>query len=197
MATLTSKLESVNSMLGHIGESPVNSISTTSALPVSAATAISVLDETSREVQSEGWHFNTTHKYTLTPASSGIITLPDNTLHVDALDKLVDVVQRGLSLYDRKNNTNIFTKSIDVTIMFLLDFTELHEHARRYITLRASRIFQGRMVGSRELEALIARDEYLAKSRLEEIDGHSSDRNIFDNFDAASRIGINRNYDIQ
>ena len=56
MPTLTSKLEAVNSMLGHIGESPVNSISDTNALPISAATAISVLDEVSRSVQAEGWH---------------------------------------------------------------------------------------------------------------------------------------------
>ena len=52
-------------MLGHIGESPVNSISNTNALPVSAATAISALDEISRSVQSEGWQFNTEVNVTL------------------------------------------------------------------------------------------------------------------------------------
>jgi hypothetical protein len=52
------------------------------------------------------------------------------------------------------------------------------------------------MVGSRELEALIARDEFVARSRLEESDYGSSDRTIFDNFDAASRIGLNRNYEL-
>ena len=76
----------------------------------------------------------------------------------------------------------------------LFAFESLPEHARRYITLKASRVFQGRMVGSRELEALIARDEYTARARLEESDGLNSDRTIFDNFDASSRIGINRNY---
>lgn len=195
MATLTTKLEAVNSMLGHIGETPVNSISNAVSLPVSAATALGVLDEISREVQSEGWHFNTTNKHTLSPLD-GKITLPDNTLHVDALDKHIDVVQRGLTLYDRENNTTTFTKDIKVVLMVLLDWDDLHETARRYITLRASRMFQGRIVGSRELEALIARDEYQARARLEEIDSSGSDRTIFDNYDVASRIGINRNYEL-
>ena len=59
MPTLTTKLETVNSMLGHIGETPVNSIADTNALPVSAAMAVTIVDEVSREVQAEGWHFNT------------------------------------------------------------------------------------------------------------------------------------------
>ena len=48
----------------------------------------------------------------------------------------------------------------------------------------------------RELEALIARDEFIAKSLLEEVDSRGSDRTIFDNYDVYTGIGINRNYDI-
>jgi hypothetical protein len=196
MPTLTSKLEAVNSMLGHIGESPVNSISDTNALPISAATAISVLDEVSRSVQAEGWHFNTELKVTLSPAGDGTITLSDDILEVDTIDTSIDIAQRGLSLFDRSNNTSVFSKALEVNLTRLLDFTSLPEAARRYITLRASRVFQGRMVGSRELEALIARDEYNARADLMDTEGNNSDRTIFDSYAVASRIGINRNYDI-
>jgi len=196
MPTLTSKLEAVNSMLGHIGESPVNSISDTNALPISAATAISVLDEVSRSVQAEGWHFNTELKVTLSPAGDGTITLSDDILEVDTTDTSIDIAQRGLSLFDRSNNTSVFSKDLEVNLTRLLDFTSLPEAARRYITLRASRVFQGRMVGSRELEALIARDEYNARADLMDTEGNNSDRTIFDSYAVASRIGINRNYDI-
>ncbi len=195
MPTLTTKLEAVNSMLGHIGESPVNSISDTNALPVSAATAITVLDETSREVQTEGWHFNTEKDVTLTP-NSGTITLPTDALQIDTSDSSVDIVQRGSTLFDRKSNSSTFTADLKVTLLRLLDWDYLPETARRYVTLRAARIFQARVVGSRELEALIARDEYQARARLEEADYGTSDRTIFDNFDAASRIGLNRNYEL-
>jgi hypothetical protein len=179
-------------MLGHIGEAPVNSISNPSALPISASTAISVLDEISREVQSEGWYFNSEKDVTLSPDVSGNIVLDSDVVFADVVDYTLDVAQRGSKLFDRKNNTLVFTKDVTVSLIRLLDWDDLPEPARRYITLRASRIFQGRMIGSRELEALIARDEYIAKSRLEDYDSNSSDRTIFDSYDAAIRVGVNR-----
>ncbi len=196
MLTLTTKLEAVNSMLGHIGESPLNSISNTRALPISAATAITVLDEVSRSVQTEGWHFNTELKVSLSPAGDGTITLSDDILEIDTTDKSIDIAQRGRVLFDRSNNTAVFTKNLEVNLTRLLDFTSLPEAARRYITLVASRVFQGRIVGSRELEALIARDEYNARADLMDAEGNNADRTIFDSYAVASRIGLNRNYDI-
>ena len=61
---LTTKLEAVNTMLGVIGESPVNTISG-SSLPASVVVALNILDETNREVQSVGWDFNTEFDYPL------------------------------------------------------------------------------------------------------------------------------------
>ena len=194
MATLTTKLEAVNSMLGHIGESPVNTISN-SNLPVSVSTALSVLDEVSKEVQSEGWHFNTEEEVKYTPLN-GSITIGSDILQFDPVDTSLDIVQRGSTLFDRKNNTTTFTSDISVNQTRLLDWDSLPEVARRYITLKASRIFQGRIIGSRELEQLIARDEYTARANLQSADSRTSDRTIFDNYDAAVRVGINRNYDI-
>ena len=67
MATLTTQLEAVNSMLSYISESPVNAIpADLTTLPPSAEIAVNLLAETSREVQSEGWHFNTEKEYELT-----------------------------------------------------------------------------------------------------------------------------------
>lgn len=196
MLTLTTKLETVNSMLGHIGETPVNSIADTNALPVSAAMAVTIVDEVSREVQAEGWHFNTEDNVELTPDSQGNIAIPEDIIELDVADKTIDIVQRGLSLFDKRTNTTTFKDKITVSLIRLLDWDSLPEVARRYITLRASRIFQGRVVGSKELEALIARDEFQARARLMNTDGNTSDRTIFDSPDVASRIGINRNYSI-
>lgn len=193
---LTTQLEAVNVMLGNIGESPVTALSPLSSLPVSARTAISVLDEVSRDVQSEGWHFNTVNKVTLSPNVNGEIFLTDDVLHIDTLDHSKDIVQRGQQLFDRGDNTLVFDNDLKVTVTYLLDFTELHEQARRYITLKASRVFQGRIVGSQELEQQILREELKARQNLEEADGIGSDRTIFDNYDVASCVGINRNYDL-
>lgn len=197
MATLTSELNAVNTMLGYISEAPVNSIADTTALPPSAALAKGILDEVSREVQQEGWHFNTAKDYTLEVNASDEIVLPDNVLQVDAVDNRYDVVQRGTKLFNRKDYTTTFTvDEIKADITFLIDFTELPEQARRYITLKASRMFANRIVGSREIEALIYRDEIMSKAAMQEAEGNNSDRTIFDNYDTAGRIGINRRTDL-
>lgn len=193
---LTTELESVNQMLGHIGEAPINSISNEAALPISASTALVVLREVSKEVQTEEWHFNTVTDYEPVKEDTGKLRLPDNTLFVDATDTRNDVVQRGLYLYNRKDRTDVFTETIKVDLTVQLDWDELTEVARRYITLRASRLFQGRMVGSTELQSLIALDEMQARARLLELDSQSSDRTIFDSEDVYRRIGVHRNYNI-
>jgi len=198
MATLTSKLEAVNTMLGYIGEAPINSIATATALPLSAALAKNILDEVSREIQSDGWQFNTIENFKLAQGiPTGTFQVPANTLQVDAVDRSYDIVQRGLNIWDRTKNTATFTvDTLTVNMTFLLDWDDLPEQARRYITIKAGRVFQGRLVGSRELESLIMRDEMMAKARLEETDGRNSDITIFDNYDVASRVGINRSGDI-
>jgi len=197
MATLTSKLDAVNTMLGYVTEAPVNSIADTTALPPSAALAKGVIDEVSREVQQDGWHFNTAQDYKLEANASNKFVLPDNVLQVDTVDTTYDVVQRGTTLFDRKNYTDVFTEDeLKVNITFLLEYEELPEQARRYIALKASRMFANRLVGSREIEALIYRDEIRAKAAMEEAEGNNSDRTIFDNYDTATRIGINRRIDL-
>jgi len=142
MATLTTKLDAVNTMLGYVTEAPVNSIANTTSLPPSAALAKGVIDEVSREVQQDGWHFNTAQDYKLEANASNKFVLPDNVLQVDTVDTTYDVVQRGTTLFDRKNYTDTFTvDELKVNITFLLEYEELPEQARRYIALKASRMF--------------------------------------------------------
>ena len=193
---LTTELESVNQMLGHIGEAPVNSLADTAALPISASTALTVLREVSKEVQTEEWHFNTITDYEPVKEDTGKLRLPDETLFVDSVDTDMDVVQRGYYLYNRKDRTDVFSETFKVGLTVQLTWDELPEVARRYVTLRASRIFQGRIVGSAELQSLIAVDEMQARARLLELDAQSSDRTIFDSEDVYRRIGVQRNLNI-
>ena len=163
-------------MISVIGEAPVNTLGGT-AVPVTVVQAENTLDETNRAIQSEGWHFNTEHEYTLTPDSAtNKINLPSNTLRVDLDPEIYtdnDPVQRGLTLYDRKNHTDEWTKEVKASITFELDFTELPEQFRHYITVKAARIFANRFLGSREIEA---------KARAIDADSEASDRTIFDDY---------------
>jgi hypothetical protein len=182
---LTTKLEAVNTMIGVIGESPVNTISG-SSLPVSVVTALNVLDEVSREVQSDGWHYNTEYEYPLVRNASNKFSLPANVLKIDTpVDKYldIDIVQRGTTLYDRKNHTDVFSEDLDVTITFELNFEELPQQFRSYITIRAARKFANRFLGSQEIESFTLRDEVNAKATAVDSDSDNADRTIFDNYD--------------
>ena len=185
MANLTSKLDAVNIMLGVIGETPVNSLGSGSSRSANVVLAESVLEETSKEIQSEGWHFNTEHKYLLSRGTDEKIPLPLNTLKVDTPIgeyTSVDIVQRGSSLYDRKNHSETFTEDLKVSITFLLDFIQLPEQFRNYIAIRSARKFAGRFLASTEIHSLIVRDEIEAKARAVDSDNEAADITIFDNY---------------
>ena len=180
--TVTTKLEAINVMLTAIGESPVNTITSSTTTDVSIA--IQILDNVSREVQSVGWHFNTDTNYLLAKNSSDQIVLPTNCLRVDNSNKDadLDLVERGRKLWDRENHTYTITKDIRVNITWFLEFTELPETARRYITIRAARIFQDRMLASETLHAFHQVDELSALSALKEHEGDTRDHSILDNY---------------
>ena len=201
MANLTSKLDAVNTMLGVIGEMPVNSLGSGTQRSANVVLAENVLDETSREIQSEGWHFNTEHKYKLSKdASTHRIILPLNTLRVDTeVGKYtdIDIVQRGTSLYDRKNHTHKFNKDLEVSIIFLLSFIEMPEQFRSYVAIRAARKFAGRFLASSEIQGLTIRDEIEAKARAIDSDNETGDLTIFDNYSVyrvLDRTNASNNY---
>jgi hypothetical protein len=182
--TPTTELDAVNQMLGTIGEAPVNSLLGVTSLDT--AIAINVLAEMSRDVQGKGHHFNTEKAMKLTPdAFSGEIVVPVNTVDVDSVgdDASVDVALRGRRLYDRKNHTFRFTRPLTVDMVVLLPFDELPESARRYIAVRACRVFQKRQVGSTTLANFTAEDERDALMAFRRSLGRNGDHNIFNSPD--------------
>lgn len=179
MLTVTTELDAINLMLSNIGESPINTVEDNGI--VDAVLARQILRSTSIQVQSEGWHFNTELDYLLKPTfPEKEIPLPPNLLRIDSVgsDREIDVVQRGLRLYDRRNHTYQFEQSFKAGLVILLTFDELPEAARSYITIRAARIFQERIVGAEEQSSFNAKDEARALLTLQNADLKNADYNI-------------------
>jgi hypothetical protein len=187
---LTTKLEAINTMLSTVGEAPVNSL--TGSLTADIRLAQNILNESSREVQSTGWHFNTDKEVTLLPNSLNQIELSDGVARVDLegenIDTGYDVVVRGTKLYNRKERTYTFTENKKYTVTYILDWHELPESARRYIMIRASRIYQDRLVGSEKLSAFSRSDEQAALLSLRAYEMETADYSLFDNWDVAKII---------
>ncbi|WOZ55765.1 tail tubular protein A [Pelagibacter phage HTVC041P] len=182
--TRTSELEAVNTILSTIGEAPLNTLS--GSLPVDGTIAKNVLSEVSREVQSQGWHFNTHYKVTLTRDTDNKIPLATNIVRVEIDPRQYskisyDVVQRNNFLYNLAKNEETFdTNFKDVTVVYLLPFDEIPEQAKRYITIRSARIFHDRTLGANTIHKFSQEDEAKSLSILKQAESHTGDYSIFD-----------------
>ena len=88
-------------------------------------------------------------------------------------------------MYDKLNQTDVINKNLKLDVVVLLDFEVLPEVARRYITIKAARLFQERVVGSDNLSAMNRADEQQAFFVLKEMESDNGDYNIFDDYGTA------------
>lgn len=190
----TTELQAVNTMLSAVGEPPITYLE--GQKNADAAIAQNILTEISREVQTQGWHFNLQKKVLLTPDSNSFISLPVNVVRVDidywadgtASTDTRDITQRGSRLFNRTDNTYEFTKAVTASVVYLLEWEELPEPALRFITVKAARVFQDRMVGSQAHHQFSQQDEIRARAMLREFEMDTADTSIFDNFDTFKTV---------
>ena len=175
---LTTELEAVNKVLRMMGEAPVNSLEGQFGL---ARQANDTLNEVSRTIQAEGWSFNTDYERTLTRDSSKEIILSSDISRVK-IDPYeypdLEVVQRGSKLYDRRNNTSLFDEDLTADVTYILDWTDLPEHARQYMMVKAGRTLQEQILGSAELTQINLTMEAEAKAQFLEEETNAGDHNM-------------------
>jgi|TARA_R100001530_G_scaffold17028_2_gene14822 hypothetical protein len=176
---LSSELEAVNAMLRAIGESAVSTLENVTTVDVT--TAKNILSDVNREVQQKGWHFNTEWDVTLTLDSDNRLPVGNNVMSVYSPTKLLTMRGRSGSMfvYDLDNNTFTWSSSItDAVVIKLLDFEDLPQTARQYITAKASRIFQSEVVGQVAAETVNRQEEVEAYADLMDDEGERSGYNI-------------------
>ena len=177
----TTKIEAINTMLSVIGEAPVSSIGTNATGDV--AIAKNILDEVLKEVQSRGWYWNTEFKVNFAKDTEGNIAVPGNVARVVA-DPTVSSnhysVRNGL-LYDLTEHTSVFTDDVSLTAIYFLEWEELPEVGKRFVMIKAGRVFQDRVLSSPQLNAFTLRDEMIALADLKNAEMEVSDFSIFDN----------------
>lgn len=160
-------LQAVNVILRNMGEAPVNSL--TGDLPYEAFDAKSTLEEVSSEVQSRGWFFNTEYM-TLSPDISGKIQLPGNVVEVRLVDGNAGtpVTIRGGLLYNMTpyNHGTTWTAAVKAKLVLCLDFNDLPVVAKRYVALRAARVYQARAEGDQTMLQEDTQDERAAYADL-------------------------------
>lgn len=179
---MTTKLQAINQMLSGIGQAPVVSLDISNP---EIALAESILDAVNREVQGEGWHFNTEVNYPFTADVNGQIAVPVNVLQLSdnkySNSQKYQTVLRDGKLYDKINHTYTFTagSTVKCDVVWFFDFEDLPQVFKDYITQRATRVFAGRALGSQEMVTFNAQDEANLRANCLSYDTETSEVNIF------------------
>ena len=181
----TNKLGMVNQCLIGIGQRPLPSSTILEQLPLGSdgQVAKDIVSYTMKEVQARGWYFNTDSNFKLIPDSTGYIAIPPNLLRFDVGRTLNrnKITIKGNKLYNRETQEYTFTEPVYGEAVWLVDYETLPITAYQYISLRASRAFQQRIIGSKELYSFEAQEEVDALANLQREECQYNDFNLIDN----------------
>ena len=180
-------LNAINTMLSAIGESPTTQSILDAGSSADVVMAKQILDEVNKEVQAQGWHFNTEYEVEFTPAGDKHIVLGTDIARIDlapahenGLDVIVKHTSGEYRLYDKKDKTYEFEDVVEATVVYFYDFIYLPHAAQHYITIKASRVYQDRVVGSQLHHKFMQTDELRALADLKDWEGETADHSIFD-----------------
>ena len=170
----TQELPAVNQILASVGQAPVTTLDQTNP---EVAIAYDTLLQVSREVQAEGWGFNTEIEYETTTDSNKEYDIPNNMLQVDLSStdngyKTKSVVKRNGKLYDKWNHTSEITdtasEEIKLDIVWKFDWVDLPIPIQDYVVARSATIVSSRIVGdSGQYQMLQQKEAYNRAMALE------------------------------
>lgn len=175
--TPSNELDAVNEILSSVGSSPVNSLE--DDLNVDVLNAKRILKATSIEIQSRGYVFNTLNNVYLSPDSdTGLVPYARDYIRVFTTGyKLVD---RSGYFFDLASSTNEFPEGLTVgELVKELPFEELPVIFRKYITVRAARVFQMRYLTSGDIDAHLQLEESAAYADIVDYELMTGNYNVF------------------
>jgi len=179
------ELEAINTLLGVIGEAPIDRLSDITVNEVTdSALARRTLHEVSRDVQAEGWSWNTDYNVQLQKDAQNQFPISSDSLQVVfSPNRYPDsqYVARGNRVYDRVQRRFDFGEGVTDLIVdqmvMLLPWEQMPHAAQQYVTIRAARIYSDRYVNSNIIYTYTAQDEEYARTmliRAEEREGRNN-----------------------
>lgn len=176
MAQKLDRLSAVNIILSNIGQAAVTRLDNDNPI---VTTADNILNEVSNTLQGEGWSFNSEQDYPFTPDQNGFIYVPPNVLALDTpyLSE-IDVVQRDGKLYNKRTHSNIFTEQLKLNVVWLIEFDDMPDPFKQYVTMRAANIFAGRVTGSSDQVRFGQQEELSSRAAMLEYETQQGDFNV-------------------
>jgi len=149
------------------------------------AIALNTLREVSREVQAEGWSFNTEFDYKITPDSNDEILISDDILQMDLnrgypenIEK--DAVFRGGKLYDKQGHSYKWTaETVYVDIVWYYSWENIPAPIQAHIVARAAAVVSSRIIGDPTQYQILQQKEQVTRSQAMEYECNQGDYTFF------------------
>ena len=179
----TQELPAVNQILAAVGQAPVTTLDQTNP---DVAIAYDTLLQVSREVQAEGWSFNTEYKVELTPDTNDEILYPNNVLQMDLSEGegygSKNSIRKNGKLYDKVKKTDKWTDdTVKVDIVYQYDWVDLPIPVQDYIVSRTATIVSSRIVGDPDQYKMLSQKEISARANALEYECRQGDYTYFGN----------------
>lgn len=169
------ELDAINSMLRLIGSSPVNSVDT--KLP-DVVDARDMLKQTSAQMQSSRWWFNTDYSVLLVRELDKRIQVPEFVTEITAEDR--NVIMRDGHLYDKDHNTYQFDMDIMCDTLSTLAWESLPIKAKFFILYQGSADFVRDSIGDTQKVADLLRKAEISMMELNKSNITNSRVNVLD-----------------
>ena len=184
------ELPAVNEILASVGQAPVTTLDQTNP---DVAIAYDTLTSVSREVQAEGWTFNTENWVKFTPDSDNEIQISNNILQIDLHDEVdnqyeairkKDISDGIIKLYEKVNHTFTWdsakwTDGVRCNVVYLYDWIELPIPVQDYIVARAAAIVSSRIVGDAQQYQILSQKEQWNRAQAMEYECNQGDYTYF------------------
>ena len=179
-ALVATELAAVNQILGAVGQAPVTTLDQTNP---DVAIAYTTLLDVNREVQAEGWSFNTETEYPFTPDTNGEILIADNILLLDLSDlyenKGIEVVRRNGKLYNKIDHSFNWDGQLKCDVVWLFDFNDLPIPFRDYVAARGSVQASTKMIGESSVYQMLQQKEAMARANVMEYECNQGNYSFF------------------
>ena len=183
---VSTELDAVNQILSSVGQAPVTTLDMQNP---EVYTALQSLRDVSREVQSEGWVFNSENCVKFVRNTDNTITVPNDVLQITVnKDKHRDnynIIKKDGKLYDKYHHKFDdreefkFDKDIYCDVIYFYRFNNLPFAFQAHITAKAARKVATRLVGDPALVQVLAIDEEQTKNAMLEYETRQGDYSIF------------------
>ena len=179
------ELSAVNQILGAIGQSPVTQLEFTNP---EVSYVYQLLQESTRDIQNEGWVFNRELAVPFTPDANDHIVITNDILRIDVsgnyINRGTDVVQRDGKLYDKVQHTYKFNRAnnlvgsdgkIYLDVVWLFSYDDMPQTFKRYAIAKAQVRAAAQLVSNPQLYAMLQQQEQMCRAAVMEYEGTQGD----------------------